>query len=300
MNDYVSLSIETHFFFARIMKEHSLFLEAGLPCCEKSLIGEAARFRTGFEELLGEVLALAPGQVHEAVLDSCELVTEFTVPAERRTESLSGVPINSQLSERVCGLKSRENTVESRFLFRRVMELNRRALRLLDGLIRFKERLLHRVKEGRLFTFHYPLLISHILREARLYRDIVKQLLSSQRISYQSLYETESFWNRIMMEHALFIRGLLDPSEEELIAAANGFSMDFAELLTRAADQEDTALSLTAETLDETKKYRDFKAAGAKGILDCSIASVILPLLADHVLREASHYIRILETGRSR
>lgn len=34
MKDYVTLSIETHLFFARIMKEHALFLEAGFPCCE--------------------------------------------------------------------------------------------------------------------------------------------------------------------------------------------------------------------------------------------------------------------------
>lgn len=33
-----------------------------------------------------------------------------------------------------------------------------------------------------------------------------------------------------------------------------------------------------------------------KGILDTKIASIILPLLADHVLREANHYIRLLET----
>ena len=33
---------------------------------------------------------------------------------------------------------------------------------------------------------------------------------------------------------------------------------------------------------------------GAKGISGCKIRSVILPLLADHVLREANHYIRLL------
>ena len=41
MRDYVTLSIETHLFFARIMKEHALFLKAGFPCCEKDFIEEA-------------------------------------------------------------------------------------------------------------------------------------------------------------------------------------------------------------------------------------------------------------------
>lgn len=44
-----------------------------------------------------------------------------------------------------------------------------------------------------------------------------------------------------------------------------------------------------------TKKFRDFKCAGVEGIEACQIRSIILPLLADHVLREANHYIRLLE-----
>ena len=85
-----------------------------------------------------------------------------------------------------------------------VTEINRRALRLLDGLIDFKENILEEVSRGRLFNANYPLLIQHIQREGKLYRATVMELL--------------------------------DPSEEELI------------------------------------------------------------LTADHVLREANHYIRLLET----
>ena len=45
MEDYVVLSIETHLFFARIMKEHSFFLEAGFPCKEEKWIKRAEWFR---------------------------------------------------------------------------------------------------------------------------------------------------------------------------------------------------------------------------------------------------------------
>ncbi|WP_434084693.1 DUF2935 domain-containing protein [Lacrimispora xylanisolvens] len=46
--------------------------------------------------------------------------------------------------------------------------------------------------------------------------------------------------------------------------------------------------------MQKTKEYRDFKEAGTKGINECKIRSIILPLLADHVLRESNHYIRLL------
>lgn len=53
---------------------------------------------------------------------------------------------------------------------------------------------------------------------------------------------------------------------------------------------------VTRKILETTEQYRDFKAAGTEGITGCEIRSVILPLLADHVLREANHYLRILKT----
>ena len=45
MENYATLSLETHLFFARIMKEHGLFLEAGFPCKEKKWIERAEEFR---------------------------------------------------------------------------------------------------------------------------------------------------------------------------------------------------------------------------------------------------------------
>ena len=118
-------------------------------------------------------------------------------------------------------------------------------------------------------------------------------------ISRENMQTKEIFWNQIMMEHALFIRGLLDPTEKELITAADEFAEDYKKLLKMAKEQDCRAINMLSEkSLEETIKYREFKTAGTDGILKCKIESLILPLLADHVLREANHYIRVLECGR--
>lgn len=97
------------------------------------------------------------------------------------------------------------------------------------------------------------------------------------------------------MEHALFIRGLLDPGEEELIHTANDFAKDYRRLLEASAAANDRMIR-SGNSLALTQKFRDFKRAGVEGIEACQIRSLILPLLADHVLREANHYIRLLES----
>ena len=299
MENYTTLSLETHLFFARIMKEHALFLEAGFPCVNDTWIQSADWFRKQFENLLREVVRISNGKVNNPILTSNELVTNFTIPAEKRTENLSGISIDSRISEMEQNLRSGCIMEENCELSQIIQQINERSLRLLDGLIDFKENILEEVGKGSLFNTNYPLLIKHIIREAKLYRTTINELMRNRLVSYKDLLGTEQFWNRIMMEHALFIRGLLDPSEEVLINTADNFAQEYQQLLLMAKRQDCRAMDeLTRKSLEETLKYRDFKTADAKGILDCKIASIILPLLADHVLREANHYIRILECGQ--
>lgn len=299
MLNYAITSIETHLFFARIMREHALFLEAGFPCKDESWIQKADFFREQFEALLCEAVKIGGGRIHDCLIKSDELVTEFTIPAEKRTALLTGISIDSSISEAELGLHKSCGKMEGKELFQIAHRMNERSIQLLNGLIDFKESLLREMGNCSLYNANYPLLIQHIIREAKLYRATIQELMQNRRISYRKLCETEIFWNQIMMEHALFIRGLLDPSEEQLICTADEFAKDYKRLLEKARHQDCRAMNaLTRESLSETLKYRDFKAAGASGILNCSIASIILPLLADHVLREANHYIRLLTMSR--
>ena len=301
MENYVTLSIETHLFFARIMKEHALFLEAGFPCKETQWIQRADRLRNEFENLLRQVIQFNCGLMNHEILKSQELVTQFTLQAERRTSQLTGISIDHRITMAEQQLEADCSGNRHKRMIRSIDQLNRKAIHLLDELIGFKESILREVEEGCLFTFNYPLLIQHILREAKLYRSILTDLVEDQRVSYKKIRDQEMFWNQIMMEHAWFIRGLLDPTETELIESADHFAVEYGELLEMARTQNCKAMDgIRRKSLEETSKYRKFKEAGAEGILNCEIASLILPLLADHVLREANHYIRILECGMER
>lgn len=296
MENFVVVSIENHLFFARIMKEHAFFLQAGFPAKETAFIQRAEHFRIQFEDLLRQAVGVAEGLITPGFVRSGEMVTRFTLPAENRTSHFTGIAIDSKITAVQQSLRTDCDVRINRETIRTVQQLNVRAIRLLNGLIEFKENILREVRACRIFSTNYPLLIEHILREARMYRMTLLELNQNRGISRNTLASKEEFWNQIMMEHALFIRGLLDPTEETLIDTADEFATDYKELLELAKLQDLKASEeLTKRSLAETLKYREFKTAGAEGILECRIQSIILPLLADHVLREANHYIRILE-----
>lgn len=292
-NRYAAYSLELHLFFARIMKEHSLFLAAGFTPANTAFTKAALHYKEEFEALLSRAVTLSSGAVSGEVLSSGEVITPFTAAAEQQTERFTGISINKDITAREKLLRPAGCNSANPRLSRQVQQLNQTALRLLNGLIDLKERILSNVLSCRMFTMNYPLLLEHIIREAKLYREYVCRLETEGDLDPQTMGRLEQFWNQIMMEHALFIRGLLDPSENELIETADSFAKDFNTLLARAREVHDKTL-VQKESLAQTQKLRDFKEAGVKGIEACGIRSIILPLLADHVLREANHYIRLL------
>ena len=81
--------------------------------------------------------------------------------------------------------------------------------------------------------------------------------------------ELHLFFARIMMEHALFIRGLLDPCEDALITAADGFAGDYRRLLETSAAANNRVMR-SGGALELTRKFRDFKrgSGGYRGLPD--------------------------------
>lgn len=296
--EFITMSLDLNLFFLRIMKEHSFFLEIGFTPRDKNIGEKAGMFRQRFEQLLSEATAFANGNVSANALSSHQTTTQYTLEAERLTNFYTGIPFNLDLTRREEILQPAGFGMPDARMEEAVENLDRRAYQLTAELAMFKEQLLGSVRSCKMFTVNYPLLIEHILREARHFMNMLVLLVRRESINRsEDLLNQELFWNRQMAEHAKFIAGLLDPSEDTLIETARMFGREFDALIAEAEQAERQTMDIagvTADSRQETEKLRDFKATGTKGILECKIQSIIVPLLGDHVLREANHYLCIM------
>ena len=294
-------SLELHLFFGRIMKEHSIFLEAGFVAKDASYAQQADQFKCLFTDVLQEAILLANGVVSREAFNSGEWITDKTLRAEQVTQELSGISIETVMTTEVSRLTP-DAGVNLAQLEAQVNVLNQKAIGLINALIQFKSKILDGMLQCRLFTFNFPLLIIHIRREAIFYIQHLERLQRRMEIDFISeAIEEEKFWNRQMAEHAQFISHLLDPTETSLIDKANNFAGQFNTLeqkVPKGVQNTTNIGQLTRETITATRSLRDFKAAGTEGLLTCKIKSIIIPLLADHVLREANHYLRILNKSK--
>lgn len=152
---------------------------------------------------------------------------------------------------------------------------------------------------------NFPLLVDHVSREANYFRNRLEQLNTGQLDALPDAIINENvFFLRIMADHAKFIGHLLDPSERKLTEMAREFSDEFDKLLFQARDldsmrPQSQTVPILHQFLDQNrvsvKSLRDFKKTARELIEACRIKSVIHPLLADHVFREAERFLHIID-----
>lgn len=192
-----------------------------------------------------------------------------------------------------------------------VRKLNEDSIQLVLGLRNFKRNLLIMIINCKVKGFNFPLLVDHIAREAEYFMRTLKKFNEGILDPIQDTIIKENvFWLRIMMEHSRFIASLLDQSERNLVVQARKFGDDFEVLLNQARDVESMLYKksptypiigrLNKDSENATHELRNFKQAGLDLIKSCQIRNVIDPLLADHVVREADHFLYMIHVLEDR
>ncbi|MBM7869966.1 hypothetical protein JOC70_001436 [Clostridium pascui] len=297
---FVKNSLELNLFFLRIMKEHLIFVSAFLMPKDAYLINDIDTLKCNLEKLLGNTIMLSRGVISPVVDETGDIVTKYTLKAEDTTEFYTGLTIDTKFTKAELALPKFNAMETTKGLTEKVFSLNQKIMDVMNSVIKIKSVLKENVFKCKMFIGLYPALTEHVLEEALFYFSMLAKLQKRVDIDInQEIVKQESFWNEIMAEHSKFIRGMLDPTEEVLIEMADKFGDEFDVLNKRALklfDDMSKLKEVTKDSLKATTKLRDFKIQGTEGILSCKVKSIILPLLSDHVLREANHYLKALKS----
>ncbi len=250
---FVARSLDEIRFWARIMKEHSLFLKLGFRCEDTQLIQEANGYYAVFERIEARANA-------------------YTIQTDPQ----------------------------------QIMAFNAEVQHAATHIWAFKRKVLGLILNCKLpGGNNFPLLVDHVSREANYFRNRLAELNSGNLEPLaDAIIDENVFFLKIMADHAKFIGHLLDPSERKLVQQAQEFSHDFDQLLWQAQDlssmrPQSQTMPLLDQFLDQNRvsvaSLRDFKKTARDLIEACRIKSIIHPLLADHVFREAERFLFIID-----
>lgn len=300
--NYIKYSLEINLFFLRLAKEHAIFAAAALPPKYSNVVNELIALKKNLEMILSTAVTLSQGVITPEVLTSMEIVTDLTLSAETKTQFLTGIPIDINITKMELALRPEGSELQNPMLFEQVSMLNNQAIMGLNAALKVNEKLLADVLSCNILSHLYPQVINHIIAETRFFTGLLIKLQNREDIASVKAALIEGLklnWNEIMKEHSQFIRGHLDPTEIKLFETANSFTKEFDKLKTGAPlfpVQPNLSLESMKRTLITTTNLRNFKRHATEGILTCSIRSISLPLFTDHITREANHYLRLLKS----
>lgn len=301
IGNFVRESLDLHLFFARIMREHAIFMQAGFMPKEATYVQQAEQFKCQYDEILKEAIMLSDCTASGEVLQSEELVTDKTLRAEQKTQELTGISIDRALTAEELRLKPDLGTLPVG-IEPHVSALNQKSMLLTTSFAQFKAMVLDQVAQCCMACNLFPSQLDHVYKEALFYLKLLKRLQHNQFVDKRvDILEQEVFWDEIMGEHAKFVQHLLDPSEKELCRKSRDLAKLFERLEQKMKGEGLPASSfgrLMHENIAATLSIAEFKAMGTELILACQVKSLLSPLLTDHTLREANYYLRILQTWK--
>ena len=132
------------------MKEHSFFLEASFTDKNKEFKNIAREFQNEFSKILENIVNLANNNLRQDFLQANELVT-----------------INTNITKKELNFQSGNININP-LLLNNINSLNTKTLNLVRNLIHFKKDVLNHVLTCKAYTTNYPLLITHIMNEAKM------------------------------------------------------------------------------------------------------------------------------------
>lgn len=112
--------------------------------------------------------------------------------------------------------------------------------------------------------------------------------------------EEKRFFDRILFEHAEFMRGWFDPTEDTAIRTADRFAIEGEKLWRRVISTSPTAsdasiMELIHDNFGFVEPLIAFKQAVARGIAECRLLAIAPAELIEHIALEALFFLGILE-----
>jgi hypothetical protein len=153
---------------------------------------------------------------------------------------------------------------------------NRPTIELVRRFLDVKRQMEKAQESGQLKSLAWPTFFEHVALEGERFANRLEKFNGGKVELDRS--EVVGFWSRIMADHADFIAHLLDPKEKALIQKA--MQTSGAWRAVKSGGSKDKVKG----SLDE---FITFKKTAQAGVEAGQIKSIIHPLLADHVLREA-------------
>ena len=292
-------SLVNHIYFAGTIRSFCSTIGLTFFKNNQDYIDRAVGLGYRATDIINKSLLYLNKELATIILENDVYITPYTRELDLLTEKLFDIDLVIKTDKDTEILKTRKEVSVNSEIINKIEELNNEAMNLINDFKDFCKEIKGKLDSQELFSYLYPDFFNYMYDEISVYGRDLERIMSKE--DYTNLYLSEFiyYFNELLRESALYIRGFLDTKDQDVFDMASFYVNAFANLTEKYLKKSDTDVNLNLQTEKLVINYKQFVTDIIEKLLKAKIYFITPPLTLDNFLTNINVYLYILKYTRS-
>lgn len=291
-------SLVNHLYFAGTIRSFCSTIGLTFFKNNQDYIDKAISLGYKATDIINKAIFYMDKELANIVLESDVYITPYTKELDLLTEKLFNINLFIVTDKDTNILKTRGKVDYNDETMKKIDDLNKESLVLINDFKEFCSDIKTKLDTGELFSYSYPDFFNYMYDEISVYGRDIERILSKKDYTKFYLTEFTYYFNELLRESALYIRGFLDTKEGDIFDMASYYINAFSNLTLKYLKKTDLDVNLSLETEKLVINYQKFVIDIIDKLLKAKIYFITPPITLDNFLTNINVYLFILKYTR--
>ena len=288
-------SLANHIYFAGSIRSFCTSIGLSFFKNNQEYIDRAISLGYRATDIINQTIIYMDKELASDVLENDIYITPYTKDLDLLTEKLFDISLLISIDKDLEILKSRGEIEFNEDSSKKIDVLNNDALILINDFKDFCSEIKTKLDNHELFSYLYPDFFNYMYDEISVYERDIERINSKKDYTQFYLNEYVYYFNELLRESALYIRGFLDTKYQDIFDMASYFVNAFANLGEKYLKNKDSSLMI--ETKKIVTNYKSFVTDIIEKLLKAKIYFITPPITLDNFLTNINVYLFILNNN---
>ncbi len=290
-------SLVNHLYFAGSIRSFCTTIGLTFFKNNQDYIDRAIALGYRATDIINKTINLMDKDLASEVINNDVYITPYTKDLSLLTEKLFDINLFISIDKDLKILKS-SGKVNYDDVINKIDELNQESIILINDFKDFCSEIKTKLDNGELFSYSYPDFFNYMYDEISVYGRDIDRIKSKKDYTKFYLNEFTYYFNELLRESALYIRGFLDTKYQDVFDMASFYVNAFSNLTEKYLKSNNNA-DLSIETEKLVVNYKKFVSDTIEKLLISKVYFITPPLTLDNFLTNINVYLFIIKYVRN-
>lgn len=296
--DIYEQSLVNHIYFAGSIRSFCTTIGLTFFKNNQDYIDRAVALGYRATDIINKAILYMNKELANAVITNDVYITPYTKELDLLTQKLFDISLVIAVDKDLQILKTRGEVVYNSEMMEKIDSLNKEAKSLIDDFKAFCSEIKTKLDSQELFSYSYPDFFNYMYEEIAVYGRDIDRIMSKKDYTEFYLNEFAYYFNELLRESALYIRGFLDTIDQDVFDMASFYVNAFANLTEKYLKSNKGDINLSLETEKLVIRYKQFITDIIEKLLKSKLYFITPPITLDNFLTNVNVYLFILKYAR--